>query len=301
MRSLCHVYKRLDVLVWCSSFRRHRRNLASRPLCRSHCRRAGLPGTDSEYVFVRQSASAQTLYLLVIAGTTASPSSNQFNLDAFVAGTFHSLAIFNVTVAANDVIRLSVTGNVLTVSQNATVIQTFTDTNNYVVGPGFPGLGVLTTNLSASYISYFSAGANQNPTPTFSPPAGTYAGTQTVTLNGPASSTIYYTTDGSTPTRSSSSVSTGGTISVSSSETVNAISSVSNYVDSTVAGAELYANILRQWQRRRSRRNCFIFRYSVRFRDSGRFRQLYHLGSRERSLHNHPIKDGLYVLTNERK
>jgi autotransporter-associated beta strand protein len=40
---------------------------------------------------------------------------------------------------------------------------------------------------------------NSLPKPTFNPPAGNYLGAQSVTLSGPAGSTIHYTTDGSDP------------------------------------------------------------------------------------------------------
>ncbi len=72
--------------------------------------------------------------------------------------------------------------------------------------------------------------------PTFSPSQGNYATAQTVTITGPVGSTIYYTTDGTTPTHASSSIVSGSTISVSASfTTVNAISTLSSYADSLVA------------------------------------------------------------------
>lgn len=58
--------------------------------------------------------------------------------------------------------------------------------------------------------------------PTFSPPAGTYNSTQTVTItDSTAGSIVYYTTDGSVPTANSTMY--AGPITVSVSETVNAI------------------------------------------------------------------------------
>ena len=62
-------------------------------------------------------------------------------------------------------------------------------------------------------------------TPTFSPGAGTYASAQSVTLSDATSGvTIYYTTDGSTPTTSSTVYT--GPITVSSTETLKAIAAV---------------------------------------------------------------------------
>jgi hypothetical protein len=89
--------------------------------------------------------------------------------------------------------------------------------------------------------SVFSAGYTiETPaaTPTFSPTAGTYTSSQTVTLSSSTSgATIYYTTDGSTPTTGSSSFASGGTVSVTASETLNAIAVASGYTNSSVASA----------------------------------------------------------------
>jgi len=72
--------------------------------------------------------------------------------------------------------------------------------------------------------------------PTFSPAAGTYTTTQTVTLKSATSgATIYYTTDGTTPTKSSPVY--GGPIIVSKSESVKALAVVSGYSPSAIGVA----------------------------------------------------------------
>jgi len=72
--------------------------------------------------------------------------------------------------------------------------------------------------------------------PTISPAGGTFNAPQTVTISDTMSGvTIYYTTDGSTPTTSSTKYT--GTITVSSSETINAIAAISGLPNSTVATA----------------------------------------------------------------
>ena len=73
-------------------------------------------------------------------------------------------------------------------------------------------------------------------TPSFSPAAGTYSSAQTVTISDATSgATIYYTTNGTSPTTSSAVYS--GPITVSSSETVEAIATASGFSTSAVASA----------------------------------------------------------------
>ncbi|MBQ7211619.1 MAG: chitobiase/beta-hexosaminidase C-terminal domain-containing protein [Muribaculaceae bacterium] len=73
-------------------------------------------------------------------------------------------------------------------------------------------------------------------TPTFSPVAGTYDSTQSVTIScATEGADIYYTLDGSTPTSSSTKYTTA--ISISATKTVKAIAVKANYLDSAVATA----------------------------------------------------------------
>jgi uncharacterized repeat protein (TIGR03803 family) len=73
-------------------------------------------------------------------------------------------------------------------------------------------------------------------TPVFSPAAGTYSAAQTVSISdATAGATIYYTTDGSTPTTSSTKYT--APISVSASETIKAIAAASGDTNSLVGSA----------------------------------------------------------------
>ena len=77
----------------------------------------------------------------------------------------------------------------------------------------------------------------QTATPTFSLAGGTYTGTQTVSiLDSTTNASIYYTTDGSTPTVNSTQYT--GSFQVSASETVSAIATASSYTQSAVAQAQ---------------------------------------------------------------
>ena len=92
--------------------------------------------------------------------------------------------------------------------------------------------------FTALKISYTAS--SQEPTacatPTFSPAAGSYEGTQSVTITSTNGATIYYTTDGSTPTANSSVYSSA--ISVSSTQTIKAFAKKNGLTDSEMATAE---------------------------------------------------------------
>jgi hypothetical protein len=94
------------------------------------------------------------------------------------------------------------------------------------------------TNSSSGWICDFDDITFVDPpyAPTFSPAGGTYPGTQSITLSDRTSgATVYYTTNGTTPTTSSSQYS--GAINVASSTTIKAIAFVSGEPTSAVATA----------------------------------------------------------------
>jgi hypothetical protein len=99
------------------------------------------------------------------------------------------------------------------------------------------------TNFSASISNTlpYTVTAPTAATPAFSPPPGTYTSAQTVSLStSTAGATIFYTTDGSTPTTSSAVYS--APISVAASETIQAIASAPNYLTSAVASGAYTIN-----------------------------------------------------------
>lgn len=91
-----------------------------------------------------------------------------------------------------------------------------------------------THNSAVTSAAYVINGAVA--TATFSPIAGSYTGTQTVTVSSATSgATFYYSTDGSAPTRSSTLYT--GPISVAVSETVKVLGTKVGFSDSAIASA----------------------------------------------------------------
>lgn len=89
------------------------------------------------------------------------------------------------------------------------------------------------TNSAVSTATYILGTAL--PAPTFSVASGIYSTAQTVSINGTPGSAIYYTTNGTTPTASSTAYS--GPITVSTTETIEAIAVETGYINSPVASA----------------------------------------------------------------
>ncbi|HEY4215059.1 MAG TPA: chitobiase/beta-hexosaminidase C-terminal domain-containing protein [Steroidobacteraceae bacterium] len=95
--------------------------------------------------------------------------------------------------------------------------------------------------LSWTYSSSAGSGPTPAATPTFTPAGGTYTSAQSVSLSDTTSgATIYYTTDGSTPTTASPVY--AGAIAVSSTTTIKAIAAASGFTTSAVASATYTIN-----------------------------------------------------------
>jgi N-acetylneuraminic acid mutarotase len=102
------------------------------------------------------------------------------------------------------------------------------------VGPG----ELVGPDASATY----TINLPQSATPTFSVPAGTYTSAQSVTISDSTSgATIHYTTDGTTPTTSSTVYS--GPIAVSTTETIQAVATATGYSQSAAATAAYTINL----------------------------------------------------------
>ena len=174
-----------------------------------------------------QSQTATGAYVIQVP-TTATPTFNP------PAGTYN--ATQQVTLADS--------------TSGATIYYT-TDNNNPTIPPTgtttqYTGAAIPVTTTGTTIKVIASSSGNQNSavasatytlvaaTPTFSPAPGTYTSTQQVTISDTtAGSTIYYTTNGTAPTTSSSVYSSP--ITVSATTTINAMAAATGFGNSTVA------------------------------------------------------------------
>jgi hypothetical protein len=146
------------------------------------------------------------------------------------------------TTAQNVTITESTSGAVIYYTTNGT-----TPTTSSSVYSGAIAVGTGTTTIEAMAVASGSSqsavvtatyvvGQGVTAAPTFSPAAGTYTTTQNVTLtDNTAGAVIYFTTDGSTPTTSSTVYS--NPISVAASKTIKAIAAAPNAQVSSMATA----------------------------------------------------------------
>lgn len=185
------------------------------------------------------------------------------NVDASYAGDSHYSAVTSSTIPLfPGLAPLVVTpaSGTYTSMQTLTITETIPgstiyyeltgtiSTNGYVqyTGPvALPYGGVETLQAYATETGYqqsnnllaqYTLNYPATPAPAFSLPAGSYSGAQSLTITDSlAGATIYYTTDGTTPTTSSTEYT--GPITVSSTETVEAIAVATDYSISAVTTA----------------------------------------------------------------
>jgi hypothetical protein len=157
------------------------------------------------------------------------PSTLQFeavgdSLQLAVTGTLSNGSTANVTYSP-QITYSSTNTSVVTVDRRGNVMAV-------AAGNAF----VTITGGSAPYNVYANVAVAPVATPTFSPAGGTYSGAQKVTISDAATgAAIYYTMDGSAPTAQSTVYS--APVSVSSSQTINAIAILSGQPNSVVGAA----------------------------------------------------------------
>ena len=191
-------------------------------------------GGSTAYVGFTGSTGSLTATQNVLSWTYVSPAGNVAAAPAFspAAGTYATsqsvtisdatpgTTIYYATNGTTPTTSSSVYSGPITVSATETL-------EALAVEAGY-------TNSAVATAAYTIA--PQLPAPTFSPAAGTYTTSQSVTIaDSQSGTTIYYTTNGTTPTTSSTAYS--GAITVSATETLEAIAVETGYTNSTVATA----------------------------------------------------------------
>jgi Chitobiase/beta-hexosaminidase C-terminal domain/Legume lectin domain len=195
-------------------------------------------------------SSSETLY--VVAGGT------RFNDSPVVSGSY----VIQTSVSTPAFSPLAGTYTsaqsvvISDVTSNATIYYTTngtapTTSSTKYTGPitvssteTLEAIAVATGNTSSAVASAAYTINSPTPvaTPTFSPAGGTYTSAQSVTISDATSgATIYYTTNGTTPTTSSAQY--GGPITVGSTETLEAIAVITGGT-SAVASASYTINLL---------------------------------------------------------
>lgn len=186
----------------------------------------GLNSTDIQFLRDSFSFSNAVLQNVLDNLKVAAPS---FSVPAGSYGPAQSVSLSSLTPGAK--IHYTTDGSTPTAS-SALYSSPITVSSSETIKAIAITSGLNNSNVSSA--AYVINGAVA--TPTFSPVAGSYVGAQSVTISSVTSgATFYYTTDGSTPTRSSTLYS--GPITVSVSETVKALGIKAGYSDSAIGSA----------------------------------------------------------------
>jgi glucosylceramidase len=181
--------------------------------------------TASGYTSSTVATGTYTINLPVAATPTVSPAPGTYNSAQSVtlSDTTAGASIYYTTDGSTPTSKstLFILGTPVTINATTTI-------NAIATAAGFSN----STIATATYTINLPVAA----TPTFSPAPGTYNSAQSVTLSDTtAGASIYYTTDGSTPTSKSSLFTPGTPIAVSTTTTINAIATAAGFSNSSIA------------------------------------------------------------------
>ncbi|HBM45570.1 TPA: hypothetical protein DDZ75_01165, partial [Patescibacteria group bacterium] len=199
-------------------------------------------GSDNSVVGSAAYTQSQSANLssLALSDVTLSPS--------FAGGTYtytstavaNAISTTKVTATGAGVLQMSINGGASTTIssgvQSGTLSLTAGATSTVLVS--LTETGKATTTYAVGVYRNYA----QLTTPTFTPNSGAIAlGVTTIQIDSDVGSTIYYTTDGSTPDTGDLSISTGATIALSSvANPIKAIAVKSGYENSSVGTSGTY-------------------------------------------------------------
>jgi hypothetical protein len=154
-------------------------------------------------------------------------------------GTFTSVQSVTITDTAGEVAIYYTTDGSTPTTYSALYNSAITVSSNKTINAIAVASGYLN---SAEATAAFTINLPATPTPTIGPNGGTFAGAPAITITDSLTiASIYYTTDGTTPTSGSTLYT--GEISVSTSETIKAVAVANGYTNSAVASAAFTINL----------------------------------------------------------
>jgi hypothetical protein len=179
----------------------------------------GTGGSTSSQKILTWSYSVGSNAPSVLIAPTFTPAAGSYSSaqSITISDSTAGATIYYTTDGSTPTVLSSVYSGPVMVSASETVNAIAVETG-YTVSPVATAAYTIAPALSA---------------PTFTPVAGTYTTAQSVTINAPTGATIYYTTNGTTPSKSSSVYS--GPITVNSTETLEAIAVQSGFINSAAA------------------------------------------------------------------
>jgi hypothetical protein len=175
------------------------------------------------------------LYLNGVSPTTPSTDLTSSGIDLHSGDTMSVHMKYDGTILALTITD-AVAGKTFATSWPVNIPSTVGSNTAYIGFTG--GTGGATSSQKVETWTFVSTGSIQPTvaTPAFSLAAGTYLGTQTLTItDATAGATIYYTTNGTTPTTSSNRYT--APLAVNVSETIEAIAVASGFQNSVVTSA----------------------------------------------------------------
>jgi len=185
--------------------------------------------SSNAYTYIASVPATPAVLLAPVPGSTLTGVGATFNWSVGVAVTQYKVDLGTTGAGSNN---LFTTGSTTATSLNATALPV----------NGLPIYARLWSYMNGAWVftdyTYTASKAIQpTATPTFSILSGTYTSTQAVTISDTTSGivAIYYTTNGTTPTTSSTRY--AGAISVSSSATIKSIAIATGYSQSALATA----------------------------------------------------------------